>query len=87
MESGTIPVSGESRRLLPNEYDGRVALNAWAERDDKGSLIVTFLYGSTGAVGLHDAFVYCESGKLSAKDESVWRWKKRLNDKWFQVES
>jgi len=87
IESGRIPVSGEGRPLSPNEYDNRLALNAWAERDDKGSLIVTFLYGDTSAVGLHDAFVYCESGQLSANDEKIWRWKMRLNDKWFQVES
>jgi hypothetical protein len=86
IESRTIPVSGEERRLLPNEYDGRLALNAWAERDDKGSLIVTFLYGNTGAVGLKDAFVYCGSGQLSTNDDKIWRWKTRLNDKWFRVE-
>lgn len=87
IESGSIPVSGEERRLSPNEYDTRLALNAWAERNDKGSLIVTFLYLDTSAVGLHGAFVYCESGQLSAEDEKIWRWKTRLNDKWFQVES
>jgi hypothetical protein len=87
MESGAIPVSAAERRLSSNEYDGRLALVVWAERNDKGSLIATFLYGDTGAVGLHDAFVYCESGKLSVKDESGWRWKRRLSGKWFQVES
>jgi hypothetical protein len=87
IESGAITVSGEGKQLSPNEYDSRLALNAWAERDDKGSLIVTFLYGDTGAVGLHDAFVYRESGQLSANVERRWRWKIRLNDKWFQVES
>jgi hypothetical protein len=87
IESGIITVPGEGRELSPNEYDSRLALNAWAERDDKGSLIVTFLYGDTGAVGLHDAFVYCESGQLSTNDDRLWRWKTRLNDKWFQVES
>jgi hypothetical protein len=87
MESGSIPASGTVRQLAANEYDSRLALNAWAERDDKGSLVVTFLYGDTGAVGLHDAFVYCESGQLPAKDDKRWRWKMRLNDKWFQVES
>jgi hypothetical protein len=87
IESRAIPVSGEARQLSPNEYDSRLALNAWAERGDNGSLIVTFLYGDTSAVGLHDAFVYCESGQLSAKVDKVWRWKTRLNDKWFQVES
>jgi hypothetical protein len=87
IESGSIAVSGEGRELSPNEYDRRLALNVWAERDDKGSLIVTFLYGDTGAVGLHDAFVYCESGEVSAHVDRRWRWKSRLNDKWFQVES
>ena len=87
MESGTIPVSAEERRLSSSEYDGRLALTVWAERDNKGSLIVTFLYGDTGAVGLHDAFVYSASGELSVKDESSWRWKRRLSGNWFQVES
>ena len=87
MESGTIPVSVEGKQLSSGEYDSRLALNVWAERDDKGSLIVTFLYGDTGAVGLHDAFVYCESGQLSAKNERIWRWKSRLSGKWFRVES
>jgi hypothetical protein len=87
MESGTISVSALERQLSSAEYDNRLALNAWAVRDENGSLIVTFLYGDTGAVGLHDAFVYCESGKLSVKDESSWRWKRRLSGKWFQVES
>lgn len=84
MESGTIPVTQELRRLEQAE-DGS-AYSVLAQRGTNGVLTVEFLTGGRFPVK-HSGYLYCSSGFIepgSAAD-SRWRKKREVRPLWYRI--
>lgn len=84
MESGTIPVTQELRRI--EQAEGGSAYSVLAQRSTNGVLTVEFLTGG-GFPVKHSGYLYCSSGFIepgSAAD-SRWRKKREVRPLWYRI--
>lgn len=84
IESGSIPVSAELRRI--SQAEGSLGYRVFAQRSTNGVLTVEFLTGG-GFPVKHSGYLYCSSGVIEKGSLADSRWPKRqaVRPLWFRI--
>ncbi len=84
MESGTMPVTSELRRI--SQAEGGSAYAVLAQRSTNGVLTVEFLTGG-GFPVKHSGYLYCSSGSIEPGSVADRRWPRRreVRPLWFRI--